>query len=147
MRLWSIHPVYLDSKGLVALWREGLLAQNVLLEKTKGYKNHPQLIRFKNTDNSEITIANYLQYVVDEADTRGYKFNRDKIVNNGESSNLEVTEGQLEYEFNHLLSKLKVRDPNRYEDLKSIKAIKPHPIFTKTDGVIEDWEVIHKVII
>ncbi|WP_368086417.1 pyrimidine dimer DNA glycosylase/endonuclease V [Nitrosomonas sp. Nm34] len=26
MRLWSIHPKYLDAKGLLALWREGLQA-------------------------------------------------------------------------------------------------------------------------
>ncbi len=145
MRLWSINPAYLDSKGLVALWREGLLAQNVLLGKTKGYKNHPQLIRFKSTNNPEVAIANYLRYIVDEADTRGYKFNRDKIVNSGECRNLEVTDGQLKYEFNHLLNKLKIRDSNRYEELKSTKTIKPHPLFTKTDGEIEEWEVIQKV--
>jgi hypothetical protein len=28
---------------LVAVWREGLLAQAVLQGKTNGYKNHPQL--------------------------------------------------------------------------------------------------------
>jgi len=43
MRIWSLHPKYLDSKGMVALWREALLAKQVLLNKTKGYKNHPQL--------------------------------------------------------------------------------------------------------
>ena len=43
MRLWSIHPRYLDSMGLVALWREALLAQAVLRGETKGYKFHPQL--------------------------------------------------------------------------------------------------------
>ena len=36
MRLWSLHPRYLDAKGLVALWREGLLAQAVLKGQTKG---------------------------------------------------------------------------------------------------------------
>ena len=41
MKLWSIHPKYLDAKGLVALWREALLAQKVLDGKTEGYKNHP----------------------------------------------------------------------------------------------------------
>ena len=71
MRLWSIHPKYLDSKGLVALWREGLLAQNVLLGNTKGYKNHPQLIRFKKTNNQSAAIASYLRSVADEADSRG----------------------------------------------------------------------------
>ena len=43
MRLWSLHPKYLDKLGLLGLWRESLLAQKVLLGKTKGYKNHPQL--------------------------------------------------------------------------------------------------------
>nr|WP_243687290.1 pyrimidine dimer DNA glycosylase/endonuclease V [Methanobacterium formicicum] len=52
MRLWSLHPKYLDVKGLVALWREGLLARAVLKGKTKGYTNHPQLIRFKNQKKS-----------------------------------------------------------------------------------------------
>ncbi|CAH1385339.1 pyrimidine dimer DNA glycosylase/endonuclease V [Candidatus Nitrotoga sp. M5] len=144
MRLWSIHPGYLDSKGLVALWREGLLAQNVLLGKTKGYKNHPQLSRFKNADNSEAAIASYLRCVADEADKRNYKFDRDKISKNSECSRLQVTEGQLEYEFKHLLNKLKVRDPSRHEELKSIKQIETHPLFTKTEGGIEEWEVIHQ---
>ncbi len=47
MRLWSLHPKYLDRQGLLAVWREGLLAQKVLQGKTKGYKNHPQLKRFQ----------------------------------------------------------------------------------------------------
>ena len=144
MRLWSIHPGYLDSKGLVALWREGLLAQNVLLGKTKGYKNHPQLIRFKIADNSETAIASYLRCVADEADKRAFKFNREKIPKNGDCSRIQVTEGQLEYEYKHLLSKLKARDPSRYGELKSLKKIKTHPLFTKVDGGIEEWEVIHR---
>ena len=111
MRLWSIHPRYLDSKGLVALWREGLLAQNVLLGKTRGYKNHPQLNRFKNAGNPERAIAAYLHHVADEADKRKYKFNRDKIDGKRGSGNISVAKGQLDYEFKHLLNKLTVRDP------------------------------------
>lgn len=48
MRIWSVHPSLLDAKGLVACWRETLLAQKVLQGLTKGYKNHPQLDRFSN---------------------------------------------------------------------------------------------------
>ncbi|HRD64769.1 MAG TPA: pyrimidine dimer DNA glycosylase/endonuclease V [Candidatus Competibacter sp.] len=143
MRLWSIHPGYLDSKGLVALWREGLLAQNVLLGKTNGYKNHPQLIRFKNAENSKTAITNYLWYVADEADKRTYKFNREKIADKGECKQIQVTKGQVEYEFKHLLSKLKVRDANRYKELKSLKEIQVHPLFTKIDGGVEKWEIIY----
>jgi len=79
MRLWSVHPYYLDAKGLVALWREGLLAQKVLQGYTKGYKNHPQLTRFKNTTDPVAAIAAYLGFVVDEAEIRGYHFDRNKI--------------------------------------------------------------------
>jgi len=143
MRLWSIDPVYLDSKGLVALWREGLLAQNVLLGKTKAYKNHPQLLRFKNTDDPKAAIASYLHFVVDEADKRAYNFNREKIIHDKECKAIHVTKGQLEYEFTHLLNKLKIRDPKRYEELKDIKEIKVHPLFSVVDGNIEEWEVIN----
>ncbi|MGP9584395.1 pyrimidine dimer DNA glycosylase/endonuclease V, partial [Micrococcaceae sp. AOP34-BR2-30] len=30
MRLWSLHPEVLDRQGLIAGWREALLAQAVL---------------------------------------------------------------------------------------------------------------------
>ena len=140
MRLWSIHPGYLDSKGLVALWREGLLAQKILLGKTKGYKNHPQLIRFKNTKNPVGAIASYLRWIFDEGYARGYKFNNSKIVKNTMKSKMPVTNGQIVYEFNHLLKKLKVRNPTLYEQLKSVKKIGLHPMFKEIIGDVEDWE-------
>ena len=52
MRLWSLHPSYLDSAGLVALWQEGLLARKVLSSQTKGYIHHPQLHRFRKLPSS-----------------------------------------------------------------------------------------------
>lgn len=142
MRLWSIHPCYLDSKGLVALWREGLLAQKVLQGKTKGYKNHPQLIRFKNTKNPVGTVASYLRYIVNEAINRGYNFNRSKIINKKSHRKIQVTKGQLEYEFRHLLGKLKKRDPELYIQLLKVKKIEHHPMFNKVNGDVEAWESI-----
>lgn len=47
MRLWTVHPRYLGAKGLVAAWREALLAQKVLAGRTRGYRAHPQLRRFQ----------------------------------------------------------------------------------------------------
>ena len=120
------------------------MAQKVLLGKTKGYKNHPQLNRFKSVDNSVVTIGSYLRCVSDEADKRDYEFNREKIAESAECRQIQVTEGQVEYEFNHLLSKLKVRDHSRYDGLKSLKKIETHPLFTKVSGGVEDWEVIHR---
>ncbi|MCO6427716.1 pyrimidine dimer DNA glycosylase/endonuclease V [Nitrosomonas communis] len=142
MRLWSIHPKYLDAKGLVALWREGLLAQNVLLGKTKGYKNHPQLIRFKITDNPSAAIAYYLKTVTEEADRRNYHFNKTKIIDLVFKDKIPVTNGQVQYEFKHLLHKLKNRDPNLYEKFKNTTEIELHPLFDSVAGDVEDWEII-----
>lgn len=142
MRLWSIHPKYLDAKGLVALWREGLLAQKVLLGKTKGYNNHPQLTRFKNAGNTVGAIARYLKFIADEADTRGYNFDRSKIINKKFKKILPVTSGQIKYESAHLLGKLKKRDHNLFLKLNKIKRIELHPLFYKVTGNVEDWEII-----
>jgi hypothetical protein len=143
MRLWSIHPSYLDVKGLVALWREGLLAQKVLLGETAGYKNHPQLIRFKKIDNSLGAIASYLRHVEKEAERRGYNFDRRKIINKSIKTKILVNNGQVEYEFKHLLKKLKQREPDLYKKLHSVKIVKLHPLFKRKKGGIEEWEIVN----
>ena len=141
MRLWSIHPVYLDCKALIALWREGLLAQAVLKGNTKGYKNHPQLIRFKNSPNPLGAIAFYLGAVADEASLRGYNFDRNKIGKEQFEAIIPVNSGQVLYEFQHLLVKLKARDSALYERLKVLKKIKTHPLFREVCGDVETWEI------
>lgn len=141
MRIWSVHPKYLDVKGLVALWREGLLAQNVLLGKTKGYKNHPQLDRFKNSVNKIKMISNYLHEVCNEADSRGYNFNRSKIANTrSDIDKIKVKLGQINYEWKHLLLKVKVRDTGLFNKIQNIKNIESHPLFEIVDGDVEEWE-------
>ena len=142
MRIWSLHPKYLDAKGIVALWRETLLAKHVLQNKTRGYKNHPQLNRFKKLKNAVDAIDQYLDAVLTEATSRGYKFNPDKISKTFRKVKLNVTSGQMEYESAHLLKKLKVRDPERYKELKSCKHFEPHPMFRVVKGEIEDWEIV-----
>ncbi len=142
MRIWSIHPKYLDYKGLVALWRETLLAKNVLEEKTKGYKNHPQLTRFKNSNNPTQGINQYLAAVYQESLTRGYHFNKAKYNVFHEPVNLTVTRRQIEYETQHLLKKLKTRDIERYLRLLKETNIEPHPLFKIIEGEIEEWEIV-----
>jgi hypothetical protein len=141
MRLWSIHPKYLDAKGLVALWRESLLAKYVLEGKTRGYKNHPQLNRFKKTRNPVETINQYLSEIYIEASKRNYKFDKLKINWDLKKSKLTVTLGQLNFEANHLLSKLQTRDIKRYEELKTNSIFDNHPLFKLVDGDIENWEI------
>ena len=143
MRIWSISPHYLDSKGLVALWRETLFAQNVLLGNTKGYKNHPQLNRFKAQASPVNAIANYLHCVCDEADKRGYKFNREKVrhikIN---LAPIKVTSGQIDYEWQHFLKKAEKRANEHFLKIQNLKDIKPHPLFEIVKGDIEPWEVL-----
>src|ERR1041385_8193501 len=98
MRIWSLHPKYLDAKGLVALWRETLLAKKVLENKTKGYKNHPQLTRFRNAKNPLAAINQYLLFVHKEAEIRNYTFDKNKIQQKLFALKLSVTSGQMKYE-------------------------------------------------
>lgn len=142
MRLWSLHPKYLDTKGLVALWREALLAKHVLEGKTRGYKNHPQLNRFKKTKDPVGAINQYLSEVYHEAVGREYNFERKKINWNFGQNKLSVTAGQLSYEVKHLLNKLKIRDPYRHKALKDQQKFDAHPLFKKIAGSVENWEII-----
>lgn len=143
MRLWSLSPKYLDSKGLVALWREGLLAKKVLEGKTKGYKNHPQLERFKNRSDSLQLINLYLSEVYWEAKNRGYNFSNQKLEKVAALDvKVKISQGQLEYEFAHLLAKLQVRDKQKYQELSSIKLIEINSVFKKIPGGVEKWEKI-----
>jgi hypothetical protein len=142
MRLWSIHPKYLDAKGLVALWREGLLAQKVLRGETKGYRYHPQLNRFLEVPNPLGAIASYLRAVAAEAESRGYHFDRSRIVRNRFRGTIAVTGGQLRYEFDHLQRKLANRNKSSHEVLRFVDNIDPHPLFKKTEGVVEEWEAV-----
>jgi len=140
LRLWSIHPKYLDRAGLVALWRESLLAQKVLREETKGYKRHPQLKRFWGHPNPVGAIANYLIAVWEESKRRGYNFDKGKIGTVAPVEKIPVTRGQLKYEFDRLCDKLKSRNIVRYRELLSIKEIECHPIFEVIEGGVEEWE-------
>lgn len=142
MRLWSLHPCHLDTKGLVALWREALLAQAVLHERTRGYRHHPQLERFRSRPEPLHAIAQYLEAVHAEATTRGYHFDASKIVHRDSSTQCQlipVTTGQLAYEAEHLRAKLIERAPDQLPRLTG-EVITPHPMFTVIDGPIADWE-------
>jgi hypothetical protein len=140
MRLWSLHPQYLDVAGLVAVWREGLLAQKVLRGETRGYRHHPQLWRFRREADPLAAIATYLEPLWAEATRRGYRFARDKITAAPTSAPLTVTRGQLRYEWAHLLAKVQRRAPAWYTHLLGIPAPHPHPLFYVIEGEREAWE-------
>ena len=141
MRLWSIHPKYLDVKGLCGLWRESIMARNALLGIRMGYKNHPQLNRFKDCKHPVDAINYYLCFVWQEAALRGYNFDKAKINWDCKKVKLKVTTGQMDYELKHLLKKLKIRDTKKYTEIKSTRELIPHPMFKLVAGGIEDWEI------
>lgn len=139
MRLWTVHPKYLDVKGLVALWREGLLARKVLRGGTRGYINHPQLVRFRAHPDPLAAIDAYLSVVLAEARKRGYNFNAAKIDETAVAAPIEETDGQLAYEWGHLLQKLEGRAPELWRELKET-APAPHPLFVMVPGGGRKWE-------
>ncbi len=146
MRLWTLHPENLDRAGLVALWREALLAQAVLAGKTKGYRNHPQLERFKKAEEPLSAIGAYLSTVRKEAVSRGYSFNPEKILKPSFSGSagrkIPVSKGQVRYECNYLKRKVSERSPS---DLSRISG-KINPIFRQVQGRDpESWEKISNI--
>ncbi len=142
MRLWTLHPKYLDPKGLVALWREALLAQAVLKGGTAGYRHHPQLLRFKSHPDPLAAIALYLRALHAEAIARNYRFDGAKINRRRTKIKLAESRGQLAYEWLHLRAKLRARDPDWLRQWNNVAAPEQHPLFRLVPGAVRDWEKI-----
>ncbi|HWK93400.1 MAG TPA: pyrimidine dimer DNA glycosylase/endonuclease V [Luteimicrobium sp.] len=143
MRLWSVHPRYLDRQGLTACWREALLAQAVLAGRTTGYRNHPQLERFRADVDPARAVGAYLAAVADEASARGYRFDRGRIDQpsaDGVPDPIPVTDGQLAHEWGHLRAKLAARSPEVASRWADVVVPDPHPSFVVVSGPVASWE-------
>lgn len=144
MRLWTLHPRYLDAAGLTAAWREALLARHVLLGRTRGYRNHPQLDRFRAEERPVAAINSFLAAIHAESLVRSYSFDASKVGGARKTGKMRETRGQLGFEWQHLLAKLRKRDPARYRALREIVGPKAHPLFRIVAGSVQPWEVRHK---
>ena len=140
MRLWTLHPKYLDPQGLVALWREALLARKVLRGHTRGYRHHPQLARFREHPASRTAINAYLAAVYAESRERGYSFDAAKVGPVRKVARITATTGQLDYEWRHLLRKLRARSPQWLRRHTSHKRPEVHPLFRVVAGPVQPWE-------
>ena len=140
MRLWSLHPRYLDPQGLVALWREALLAKAVLGGRTRGYTRHPQLERFRAHAKPRSAINSYLAAIHDEAAQRGYAFDRSKVGPVRAVPSIPVSSGQLAYEWQHLQGKLAVRNPCVLARWSGVAMPACHPLFRRHPGAVASWE-------
>lgn len=164
MRLWSVHPRHLDRQGLVACWREALLAQKVLTGTTSGYRHHPQLVRFRRApgaggprpvpdgavvpglppggEHPGAAVVTYLHALADEAASRGYAFDRSRVLGGPDLAlRLDVTDGQLGHEWAHLRAKLAARSPEVLARWADVVVPDPHPLFAVVPGPVADWEV------
>jgi hypothetical protein len=142
MRLWTLHPRYLDTKGLVACWREALLAQKVLGGGTRGYRSHPQLVRFRAAKDPMLAIAAFLHEIAAEAERRGYAFDRRKIGRRRRVVRIPETRGQLHYEWAHLQRKLRARAPAAARQWRAIEWPEAHPLFRIVAGDVRGWEKV-----
>jgi Pyrimidine dimer DNA glycosylase len=144
LRLWTLHPGYLDAQGLVALWREALLAREVLRGRTAGYRQHPQLKRFRLCASPRSAINAYLAPLHAEADSRGYHFDRSKLARVASEQRVLATDGQLRYEWSWLLSKLRRRSAALYRLHGVVAHPAAHPLFEIVPGPVEAWERVPK---
>lgn len=144
MRLWSLAPRQLDRAALVACWREGLLAQKVLAGGTKGYTKHPQLERFRDQADPIDAIGFFLNDLQHEATARGYSFDRTRILQpEARSPLINVTTGQLDYEFAWLRTKVEARDEAWLPRLVGEPAA--GSTFVTIDGPIAAWERVQSL--
>jgi hypothetical protein len=140
MGLWTLHPCQLDARGLVALWREALLAKAVLTGRTVGYRVHPQLSRFRAHPDPVACINAYLAGVLVEARRRGYRFDARKVGGRRVRARLRTTAGQVAFEWVHLLAKLRRRAPAMWRTLVAQSEPRLHPLFIRVPGPVEAWE-------
>ena len=145
MRLWSLHPSLLDRQALVAGWREALLAQKVLEGLTRGYTRHPQLERLRAAPDPLAAVTAYLCGLADEADSRGYRFDRTRVTMTTTAdpalslpvATLPVATAQLDYELRLLRAKVCERSPEWMPVLEGCAEPEPHPLFHPVPGGIE----------
>ncbi|MGC5165585.1 pyrimidine dimer DNA glycosylase/endonuclease V [Luteimicrobium sp. DT211] len=145
MRLWSVHPRYLDRQGLTACWREALLAQAVLAGRTTGYRHHPQLERFRATPDPLVSVGAYLAAVAEEATARAYRFDRARIERPPDAAAeqiapIPVPDGQLAHEWSRLRAKLTDRSPDVAARWAAVARPDPHPSFVVVPGPVAPWE-------
>lgn len=107
--------------------------------QTRGYRQHPQLARFRGHAAPELAIDAHLAAVREEASERGYAFDRSKLGAIQAVAGIEATSGQLACEWEHLLRKLVVRHAalaGRRRD----EAPACLPLFVIAPGPIAAWE-------
>ena len=125
----------------MAAWREALLAKAVLQNRTRGYRAHPQLIRFREHPRPIGAINTSLAGLLAEGARRGYRFDARKLRGPRTRVPIAVTDGQIRFEWTHLLRKLRVRAPDHYRAARR-ETPQVHVLFAVTAGPVASWEAV-----
>jgi hypothetical protein len=144
MKLWSLHPSYLDIQGLHTVWQEGLLGMMIMENQDAGFQNDPQLIRFWLSGDPMGILGFYLSEIYNEAKNRGFNFDDYKLQKINNSLTISVNSGQIDYEALELMNILQKRDKEKFRELNQIfqqKSVKTHPLFYIIEGPVEKWEI------
>lgn len=123
----------------MAVWREALLAKAVLQNRTRGYRSHPQLVRFRAHPDPVAAINTYLAGILAEGRLRGYRFDARKLRGRRTMVQIDATRGQLLFEWSHLLRKLRSRAPRARRPARATEP-RAHLLFRLTPGPIAEWE-------
>ncbi|WP_248123298.1 pyrimidine dimer DNA glycosylase/endonuclease V [Micrococcus lacusdianchii] len=157
MRLWTLHPRHLDRQGLTGAWREALLAQAALARRTRGYRNHPQLERFRDHGDPAAAIGAFLSGIALEATARGYRFDVSRIDRPLDTAPdadgvpgelvlpfrlapIPATTGQRDHEWARLRAKLADRSPEWLARWEHVAVPDLHPLFELEEGPVASWE-------
>jgi hypothetical protein len=106
-----------------------------------GWKNHPQLDRFKYHPKPMEAVGFYLKELHIESQRRGYNYNYSKILYpNSQVETITITMGQIDYEFKILQDRLKKRTPLKYDENLGVTKPEAHPLFKVIPGLPEKWE-------
>ena len=84
----------------------------------------------------------YKRQVQTEAATREYRFDASKILSERSAEPIPVTRGQLDYEWQHLLAKLRLRDPSMLQQFVDLSQPEAHPLFKCVPGLVAEWAVL-----
>ena len=140
MRLWS-----LSTRQRLIEWVFSRYGAKVCLRRKCSWDKRRaidfilNLIGFA-SENWTATIGAYLWAVLDEARSRGYNFDASRIATERLPISISVTRGQLDFERQRLMKKLRTRDQDRFRILGAAVA-RPHPILRVVAGGLEPWEV------
>ena len=139
MRLWSLHPRYLDPQG----WSrcgETLLARKVLRGETRGYRHHPQLQRFREARDPQSAIDAYLPRSTPRRRRAATRSTRTSSMPTRARKDPGRARATRRARMGHLIAQARVAQPGAHVRWRELQRPRTHPSFRVVAGGVADWE-------